>query len=473
MQTRKLGASGLDVSLICLGTMTYGSQNTEAEAHAQLDYAIDHGVNFVDTAEAYPVTPFHNDTIGRTEEYIGTWLAQPGKREKVILATKVAGPARDMVRKFRGGDNKLDRRNILSAIDGSLARLRTDYVDLYQVHWPERHVPMFGARGLSQVEDREDLTPLEETLDTLGELVKAGKVRHVGLSNETAWGVGEYLRLARQGAAARGLDPECLQPGQPPVRGQSGRGGIARKRAAAGLFAARRGQSHRQISRRGDPKGSRRDVANQFTRYNTPNANGAIARYVAIAHALGWTRRLWRWPGSTAARSWPPTSLAPPRPSSWPWPSPAPMSPCRPKRLPRSRRCTPCCPIPAPERLTRGPIRHTKERGRFQPPFPLPWMARPRSLAIAAGLGITPANASARPGRSRQDQALELAVRSVVHVVRHEVEGVAERVAERAHGGDGGNGDESSDQAVFDGGGAFGVLDELAEEGHGPSLLFE
>ena len=205
MQTRKLGTSGLDVSLICLGTMTYGSQNSEAEAHAQLDYAIDHGVNFVDTAEAYPVTPFHNDTIGRTEEYIGTWLAQPGKREKVILATKVAGPARDMVRKFRGGDNKLDRRNILSAIDGSLARLRTDYVDLYQVHWPERHVPMFGARGLSQVEDREDLTPLEETLDTLGELVKAGKVRHVGVSNETAWGVGEYLRLSRDNSRDKGL----------------------------------------------------------------------------------------------------------------------------------------------------------------------------------------------------------------------------------------------------------------------------
>lgn len=288
LQTRKLGTTGLDVSVICLGTMTYGSQNTQSEAHAQLDYAVDHGVNFIDTAEAYPVTPFHNDTIGRTEEYIGTWLAQPGKRDKVILATKVAGPARDMVRKFRGGDNQLDRRNILSAIDGSLARLRTDYVDLYQVHWPERHVPMFGARGLSQVEDRPDLTALEETLDTLGELVKAGKVRHVGVSNETPWGVGEYLRLSRDKGLPRvasiqnayNLVNRLFEVGLAEVALRENVPLLAYSPLAAGNLT---GKYLGGVI----PKGSRRDVANQFTRYNTPNANAAIARYVAIAHAFG------------------------------------------------------------------------------------------------------------------------------------------------------------------------------------------
>lgn len=198
MQYRKLGRTDLNVSLICLGTMTWGSQNTEAEAHAQLDYAIGAGVNFLDTAEAYPVTPVSRETQGRTEEYIGSWLAARGRRDDVIVATKVAGPSRDPVREFRGGGNRLDRRNIHAAIDDSLMRLRTDYVDLYQVHWPDRSVPSFGVRGISALADAPETVPIEETLDALAELVKAGKVRHFGVSNETPWGVSEYLRLAAE-----------------------------------------------------------------------------------------------------------------------------------------------------------------------------------------------------------------------------------------------------------------------------------
>jgi len=285
---RKLGRTGLDVSLICLGTMTYGSQNTEAEAHAQLDYALDHGVNFIDTAEAYPVTPFRNETIGRTEEYIGSWLAKPGNRARVVLATKVAGPALDLVRKFRGGNNQLDRRNIESAVDGSLQRLRTDVIDLYQVHWPERGAPMFGRRGLSELADRPDLTPLEETLDVLGDLVKAGKVRHVGVSNETPWGVSEYLRLSREKGLPRiasiqnayslvnrqfeaGLSEFALREDVPLLAYSPLAGGHLTGKYLGGTI----------------PVGSRLAVATQFTRYKTPQANDAFARYVAIAHAFG------------------------------------------------------------------------------------------------------------------------------------------------------------------------------------------
>jgi aryl-alcohol dehydrogenase-like predicted oxidoreductase len=198
MQFRKLGATEIDVSLICLGTMTWGSQNSEAEAHAQIDYALDQGVNFLDTAEGYPVTPVSAETTGRTEEYIGSWIAQSGKRDRIVLATKVAGPGRpNDVRKFRGGNNRLDRRNITQAIDDSLRRLRTDYVDLYQLHWPDRPVASFGGRGISRVDDPAETVPIEETLSALGDLIKAGKVRHIGVSNENPWGVCEYLRLAR------------------------------------------------------------------------------------------------------------------------------------------------------------------------------------------------------------------------------------------------------------------------------------
>ena len=198
MEYRQLGNSNLHVSALALGTMTFGEQNTEAEAHAQLDYAISRGVNFIDTAEMYPVAP-RAETVHRTESYIGSWLKRQ-QRDKFILATKIAGPARGF--SWIRGTPRINREHITAAIDGSLRRLRTDYVDLYQIHWPDRYVPMFGSTSYDVAQERET-TPIAEQLQVLAELVKAGKVRHIGLSNETPWGVAEFVRCAEQLGLAR------------------------------------------------------------------------------------------------------------------------------------------------------------------------------------------------------------------------------------------------------------------------------
>ena len=195
MEYRELGDTGLQVSLLCLGTMTWGQQNTEAEAHEQLDHAIDAGINFIDTAELYPIPP-RAETQGATERIIGDWLKQRPDRDKLILATKVAGPGQDWVRHIRGGP-RLNRDHIHRAIDDSLRRLQTDYIDLYQVHWPARQTNFFGQLGY-QPQDDEQAEPIEETLTALAEAVQAGKIRHVGISNETPWGLMRYLRLAEQ-----------------------------------------------------------------------------------------------------------------------------------------------------------------------------------------------------------------------------------------------------------------------------------
>lgn len=193
MEYRSLGSSDLKVSALSLGTMTFGEQNTEAEAHAQLDYAVAQGVNFIDTAEMYPVAP-RAETVHRTESYIGNWLKhQP--RDKLIVATKIAGPSRGFSW-IRNGP-RINREQIHAAIDTSLRRLQTDYVDLYQIHWPDRYVPMFGASSYD-VTQRHDSIPIAEQLNALAELVKAGKVRHIGLSNETPWGISEFVRCAEQ-----------------------------------------------------------------------------------------------------------------------------------------------------------------------------------------------------------------------------------------------------------------------------------
>lgn len=193
MEYRKLGSSDLNVSALALGTMTFGEQNTESEAHAQLDLAVSHGVNFIDTAEMYPVAP-RAETVHRTESYIGTWLKRQ-QRDKLIVATKIAGPARGFG--WIRGTPRINREHINAAIDGSLKRLQTDYVDLYQIHWPDRYVPMFGSTSYDATQERE-ATPVAEQLQALGELVKAGKVRHIGLSNETPWGVSEFVRCTEQ-----------------------------------------------------------------------------------------------------------------------------------------------------------------------------------------------------------------------------------------------------------------------------------
>ncbi len=194
MDKTRLGDSELNVSKICLGTMTFGEQNSEAEGHSQLDYALERGINFIDTAEMYPVMP-RAETTGATERIIGSWLKKSGRRKDVILATKIAGPSQ--MKWIRNGENNFDRKNIRAAIEASLQRLQTDYVDLYQLHWPSRNVPVFGQLYFDPKRERA-CVPIEETLAALKELVDEGKVRYVGLSNESAWGVAEFCRIARQ-----------------------------------------------------------------------------------------------------------------------------------------------------------------------------------------------------------------------------------------------------------------------------------
>jgi len=191
MEQRKLGNTDISVSIICLGSMTWGEQNTQQDAHEQLDYATANGVNFIDTAEMYAVPP-RAETQGKTEEFIGTWLTSRKNREKVIIATKVTGRSQSYPY-IRGGETRLDRKSIEHAINGNLKRLQTDYVDLYQIHWPDRYTNYFGQLGYTHVEN-EDFIPIEETLDALKLLVTAGKVRHIGVSNESPWGLMQYLK---------------------------------------------------------------------------------------------------------------------------------------------------------------------------------------------------------------------------------------------------------------------------------------
>ncbi|HEY0062103.1 MAG TPA: aldo/keto reductase [Telluria sp.] len=193
-----LGASNLKVSKVCLGTMTFGEQNSEADAHSQLDYALERGVNFIDTAEMYPVMP-RPTTQGATERFIGSWLKKTGRRADLVLATKVAGPNAAM-HWIRNGKNNLDAANIRAAVEASLTRLQTDHIDLYQIHWPSRNVPVFGATVFDPKKER-SCVAIEDTLAVLGQLIDEGKIGHIGVSNESAWGVSEYIKQAE----AKGL----------------------------------------------------------------------------------------------------------------------------------------------------------------------------------------------------------------------------------------------------------------------------
>lgn len=210
MKTIQLGQSDLHVTPICLGTMTFGEQVDEADSHAILDRALERGVNFLDTAEMYAV-PARAETAGATETIIGRWFARnPGARQKLVLATKVAGPARGMpwLREGKG----MTPADIVASCEGSLRRLQTDVIDLYQIHWPERHVPAFGIQYYDPAKETAQ-TPIHAQLQALAGLVKAGKVRHVGLSNETPYGVHEFVRLAEQHGLPRVAtvqNPYCL-----------------------------------------------------------------------------------------------------------------------------------------------------------------------------------------------------------------------------------------------------------------------
>ncbi|NRD75164.1 NADP(H)-dependent aldo-keto reductase [Shewanella sp. VB17] len=195
MDYRRIPHSNLDVSELCLGTMTWGEQNTQPDAFTQLDYAIDQGINFIDAAEMYPVPP-KAETQGATERILGNYLKKTGKRDKLIIATKVSasGGKNDYIRT----NMALDWRNIHEAVDASLERLQIETIDLYQVHWPDRNSNFFGKLSYQQIDDSETLTPIIDTLEALGSLVKEGKIKYIGVSNETPWGLMKYLQLAEK-----------------------------------------------------------------------------------------------------------------------------------------------------------------------------------------------------------------------------------------------------------------------------------
>lgn len=285
MEYRRLGQTDLSVSAICLGTMTWGRQNSEADGLAQMDYALERGVNFWDTAEMYPVPPTE-ERFGGTERVIGSWLASRRKRDKVILATKIIGPD-SRFRAIRGGDNRFDRRNLLAAVEASLKRLNTDYIDLYQLHWPERTVNAFG-RLLYEHRPEERFTPFEEVLGVLGELVQAGKIRHVGLSNETAWGAMRWLQAADQGAGPRmasiqncyHLMNRMFEVGLAEVAIREQCGLLAFSPMAMGTLSGKYLNGAR-------PEGARMTLFPNFPRYMAPRAQEAVAAYVALARKHG------------------------------------------------------------------------------------------------------------------------------------------------------------------------------------------
>ena len=193
MKFKKLGTTDLDVSLICLGTMTWGTQNTEKDAFDQMDYSLAEGVNFFDTAELYSVPP-NSDSYGKTEVMIGNWFEKRKNRKKIILASKVAGPGCNWI---RGGKNNFDEKTIGEAIDGSLKRLKTDYIDLYQLHWPERSTNYFGTREYTVDSDEGTWNSFESVLEALGKFIKSGKIRYIGMSNETPYGLSRYIELSK------------------------------------------------------------------------------------------------------------------------------------------------------------------------------------------------------------------------------------------------------------------------------------
>ena len=285
MDHRRLGASDIEVSALCLGTMTFGEQNSEAEAHAQLDRALAAGIDFIDTAEIYPVPP-RAETQGLTETYVGSWLASRRCRDRVILATKVAGPG-SWLPYLRGGRARLDRRNIEAALDASLRRLRTDYIDLYQLHWPDRETNFFGKLGYEHPQEDHSI-PLRETLQVLADLVRAGKIRQVGVSNETPWGLTQCLQLAEHQGLPRvasiqnpySLLNRTFEIGLAEVGLRERCGLLAYSPLAFGVLSGKYLQGAR-------PPGARLTLFERFGRYSNPQAERATADYVALARAQG------------------------------------------------------------------------------------------------------------------------------------------------------------------------------------------
>ena len=288
MNYKKLGNTDLDVSTICLGTMTWGEQNTQDEAFEQMDFALSNGVNFWDTAELYAVPP-RKETYGDTEEIIGNWFEKTKKRKEVILATKVAGPARNYL---RNGENSFTGPNLELALNNSLKRLKTDYVDLYQLHWPERNVNNFGRLGY--VHKEKDWNQFEDVLGELNKYIKAGKIRYVGLSNETPWGALNYLQLSKDKNLPRMMsiqNPYSLlnrsyEVGLAEVSIREKIGCLAYSPLASGYLTGK-------YRNKNFPKGSRMERDFDFwTRYRKPNTEAAVELYFKICekHNLNMTQ---------------------------------------------------------------------------------------------------------------------------------------------------------------------------------------
>ncbi len=285
MEYRPLGRTGLSVSTVGLGTMTWGNQNTEAEGHEQMDYAVAQGVNFFDAAEMYPVPP-REQTWGRTEEIIGTWFKKTGKRDDIVLATKITGRTENFP-SVRGGQTKADQANIDQALADSLKRLQTDWVDLYQLHWPDRKTNFFGQRDYVYDPRHDGGTPIEETLEALDKQVKAGRIRAIGLSNETPFGLHKFLKLAEQKNLPRvasvqnpySLLNRLYEIGLAELSIHEDAGLLAYSPIAAGVLTGKYLGGRR-------PKGSRLENATH-SRFLNPRAEDATAKYVDIAQRYG------------------------------------------------------------------------------------------------------------------------------------------------------------------------------------------
>ena len=283
MKYRKLGRSSVEVSIIGLGTMTWGEQNSEEEAFEQMDYARSQGINLIDVAEIYPVPP-RPETAGRTESYVGNWLAERGCREEIVLATKVASRAENLEasRHIRGGP-RLNRDQIRRALEGSLRRLRTDYIDLYQVHWPERPANFFGKLNYEH-KICENIIPISETLDALAELVDEGMVKHIGISNETPWGLHEYLRLSREKSMPRlvsiqnayNLLTRAYEVGLAEMGLRESVGLLAYSPLAFGVLTGK--YLANQL-----PENSRLALWSRFSRYSSELATSATRAYLEVA----------------------------------------------------------------------------------------------------------------------------------------------------------------------------------------------
>jgi len=277
----KLGRTDLNVSSLCLGSMTWGEQNSAKQAFAQMDFACEHGINFFDTAELYAIPP-KASSYGQTETIIGDWFKQSGKRNDIVLASKVCGPT-TWCPHIRDGQAHLDRKNIIAACDSSLRRLQTDHIDLYQTHWPDRNCNYFGKLGYQHAPDAPS-TSIEETLSAMQELVVAGKVRHIGISNETPWGMMQHLHLSQDKTYPRiatiqnpyNLLNRSFEIGLAEIACREEIGLLAYSPLAFGVLSGK--YSHGK-----HPSGARITLFDQYTRYSNSEAHLATEAYLAVA----------------------------------------------------------------------------------------------------------------------------------------------------------------------------------------------